>query len=325
MIKIVVLDGYTANPGDLSWDGLKQFGELTVYDRTAAEQLLERAEGAEVLLTNKVIINADAMAALPQLRYIGVLATGYNVVDIAEAHRRGIVVTNIPAYSTMSVAQMVMAHLLNITNQVALHAEAVRKGVWQQSPDFSFTLPIEENKGSLIELDGLTLGIVGLGNTGSATARMAQTMGMKVMAVSSKSEETLNRMGIRKATGYEQLFSEADVVSLHCPLNDETHHLVNSERLALMKPSAILINTGRGPLLDEQAVADALTNGKLYAVGVDVLTEEPPRKGSPLISAPRCYITPHIAWASAAARRRLIDIATSNVAAFLHGEPQNRI
>ena len=325
MTKIVVLDGYTANPGDLSWDGLKQFGELTVYDRTAAEQLLERAEGAEVLLTNKVIINADAMAALPQLRYNGVLATGYNVVDIAEAHRRGIVVTNIPAYSTMSVAQMVMAHLLNITNQVALHAEAVRKGAWQQSPDFSFTLPKEENKGSLIELDGLTLGIVGLGNTGTATARMAQAMGMKVMAVSSKSEETLNRMGIRKATGYEQLFSEADVVSLHCPLNDETHHLVNSERLALMKPSAILINTGRGPLLDEQAVANALTEGKLYAVGVDVLTEEPPRKGSPLISAPRCYITPHIAWASAAARRRLIDIATSNVAAFLHGEAQNRI
>lgn len=325
MTKIVVLDGYTANPGDLSWDGLKQFGELTVYDRTAAEQLLERAESAEVLLTNKVIINADAMAALPQLRYIGVLATGYNVVDIAEAHRRGIVVTNIPAYSTMSVAQMVMAHLLNITNQVALHAEAVRKGAWQQSPDFSFTLPKEENKGSLIELDGLTLGIVGLGNTGTATARMAQAMGMKVMAVSSKSEETLNRMGIRKATGYEQLFSEADVVSLHCPLNDETHHLVNSERLALMKPSAILINTGRGPLLDEQAVANALTEGKLYAVGVDVLTEEPPRKGSPLISAPRCYITPHIAWASAAARRRLIDIATSNVAAFLHGEAQNCI
>ena len=318
-MKIVILDGHTANPGDLSWDGLREYGELEVYDRTAPAELLSRAEGAEVILTNKVIIDAKTMAALPCLRYIGVLATGYNVVDIAEAHRRGIVVTNIPAYSTMSVAQMVMAHLLNITNQVALHAESVRKGEWQECPDFSFT------KSPLIELDGLTLGIVGLGNTGSATARMAQAMGMQVMAVSSKTEEMLRPLGIRKASGYEQLFSEADVVSLHCPLTDETRHLVNRERLALMKSTAILINTGRGPLLDEQAVADALTEGRLYAVGVDVLTEEPPRKGSPLITAPRCYITPHIAWASAAARRRLVSIATSNVAAFLSGEPQNSI
>ena len=318
-MKIVILDGHTANPGDLSWDGLREYGELEVYDRTAPTELLSRAEGAEVILTNKVIIDAKTMAALPFLHYIGVLATGYNVVDIAEAHRRGIVVTNIPAYSTMSVAQMVIAHLLNITNQVALHAESVRRGEWQECPDFSFT------KSPLIELDGLTLGIVGLGNTGSATARMAQAMGMQVMAVSSKTEEMLRPLGIRKASGYEQLFSEADVVSLHCPLTDETRHLVNRERLALMKPTAILINTGRGPLLDEQAVADALTEGRLYAVGVDVLTEEPPRKGSPLITAPRCYITPHIAWASAAARRRLVSIATSNVAAFLSGEPQNSI
>lgn len=319
MIKIVILDGYTANPGDLSWDGLKELGELTVYDRTTPEQLPSRAEGAEVLLTNKVIIDAKTMNALPDLRYIGVLATGYNVVDIAEAHRRGIVVTNIPAYSTMSVAQMVMAHLLNITNQVAIHAEAVRRGEWQQSLDFSFT------KTSLIELDGLLLGIVGLGHTGMATARMAQAMGMQVMAMSSKSEGTLRQLGIRKAKDYEQLFSEADVVSLHCPLTDETYHLVNGERLALMKPSAILINTGRGPLLDEQAVAEALANNRLQAVGVDVLTEEPPRNGSPLITAPRCHITPHIAWASSAARRRLIDIAIANVAAFLRGEALNRI
>lgn len=318
-MKIVILDGYTANPGDLSWDGLGKLGELTVYDRTAPEQLLDRAQDAEVLLTNKVIIDANAMAVLPKLRYIGVLATGYNVVDIAEAHRRGIVVTNIPAYSTMSVAQMVMAHLLNITNQVALHAETVRKGEWEQSLDFSFT------KSPLIELDGLTFGIIGLGNTGTATARMAQAMGMKVMAVSSKTEKMLRSLGIRKATGYEQLFREADVVSLHCPLTDETRHLVNRERLSWMKPTAILINTGRGPLLDEQAVAEALAEGKLYAVGVDVLTEEPPRKGSPLITAPRCYITPHIAWASAAARRRLIDVAIGNVEAFLRGEALNRI
>lgn len=318
-MKTVILDGYTANPGDLSWDGLREFGELQVYDRTAPGQLLSRAEGAEVLLTNKVIIDGETMAALPCLRYIGVLATGYNVVDIGEAHRRGIAVTNIPAYSTMSVAQIVMAHLLNITDHVALHAEAVADGEWQASPDFSFT------KSPLIELDGLTMGIVGLGNIGRQVACMAQAFGMKVTAVSSKTEEALASMGIRKAKDCDELFRQADVVSLHCPLTDETRHLVSRERLALMKPSAILINTGRGPLLDEQAVADALAEGRLYAAGVDVLEEEPPRGGSPLIGAPRCYITPHIAWASAAARRRLIDIATANVAAYVRGEALNRI
>lgn len=318
-MKIVVLDGFTANPGDLSWDALREIGNLEVYDRTAPEELLSRAEGAEVLLTNKVVIDAKAMAALPCLRYIGVTATGYNVVDVAEAHRRNIVVTNIPAYSTMSVAQMVMAHLLNITNQVALHSDAVKQGDWEQSPDFSFT------KSPIIELDGLTMGIIGLGNIGSATARMAQAMGMKVIAISSKAKEELLQIGITKAESYEQLFSEADIVSLHCPLTDETHHLVNRERLSLMKPTAILINTGRGPLLDEAAVAEALTAKKLFAVGIDVLAEEPPHKGNPLVSAPRCYITPHIAWASKAARRRLIDIVISNVKAFARGEVQNQV
>ena len=340
-MNIVILDGYTTDPSGLLWDGFKEFGELQIYDRTAPEELMGRAKDAEVLLTNKVVIDAKAMAALPKLRYIGVLATGYNVIDIAEAHRRDIVVTNIPAYSTMSVAQMVMAHLLNITNQVALYAEAVRRGDWERSPDFClppplskregvlshrFTLPSEgPGEASLIELDGLTFGIVGLGNIGKQVARMAQAIGMQVMAVSSKPEEELAQMGIQKAKNYEQLFGEADVVSLHCPLTDETCHLVNRERLALMKPTAILINTGRGPLLDEAAVAEALKAGKLYAVGVDVLTEEPPRGGSPLIKAPRCFITPHIAWASEAARRRLIDIAIGNVAAFLQGKFLNRI
>ena len=318
-MKIVVLDGFTANPGDLSWDELGEIGKLEVYDRTAPEELLSRAEGAEVLLTNKVIIDAETMAALPCLRYIGVTATGYNVVDIAEAHQRNIIVTNIPAYSTMSVAQMVMAHLLNITNQVALHSDAVKQGEWKQSPDFSFT------KSPITELDGLTMGIIGLGNIGSATARMAQAMGMKVMAISSKTEEALLQIGVQKAKNYEQLFSEADVISLHCPLTNDTHHIINQERLSLMKSTAIIINTGRGPLLDEEAVAEALSTKKIYAVGIDVLTEEPPLKGSPLISAPRCYITPHIAWASKAARRRLIDIAISNVKAFACGEPQNQV
>lgn len=316
-MKIVELDGYAANPGDLSWDGLRQLGELTVYDRTAPEEVLERARGAQVILTNKVVITGELMDQLPGLRYIGVLATGYNVVDIPAAARHGIVVTNIPAYSTMSVAQMVMAHLLNITNQVALHSNAVKKGEWQNCPDFTFSLT------PLIELDGKTLGIVGVGNTGWATARMAQSMGMRILACSSKGADALKQMGIEKADSYEQLFRQADVLSLHCPLTEETRHLVNAERLGWMKPTAILINTGRGPLVDEAALADALNGGRIMAAGIDVLEEEPPRNGSPLIVARNCYITPHIAWATKAARERLVDIAVANVKAFLRGEPQN--
>lgn len=316
-MKIVELDGYAANPGDLSWDGFKELGDLTVYDRTAPGDVLERAKGAQVILTNKVLITEELMEQLPELRYIGVLATGYNVVDIPAAHKRGIIVTNIPAYSTMSVAQMVIAHLLNITNQVALHSAAVKQGEWQRNKDFSFSLT------PLIELDGKTLGIVGLGNTGTATARIAQSMGMRILAYSSKSREALQQMGIEKAESYEQLFREADVLSLHCPLTEETKHLVNAERLKLMKPTAILINTGRGPLVDEAALADALNEGRIMAAGVDVLQEEPPRKGSPLIEARNCYITPHIAWATKAARERLLNIALENIKAFMEGKPQN--
>lgn len=316
-MKIVELDGYAANPGDLSWDGFKELGDLTVYDRTAPGNVLERAKGAQVILTNKVLITEELMEQLPELRYIGVLATGYNVVDIPAAHKRGIIVTNIPAYSTMSVAQMVIAHLLNITNQVALHSAAVKQGEWQRNKDFSFSLT------PLIELDGKTLGIVGLGNTGTATARIAQSMGMRILAYSSKSREALQQMGIEKAESYEQLFREADVLSLHCPLTEETKHLVNAERLKLMKPTAILINTGRGPMVDEVALADALNEGRIMAAGIDVLQEEPPRKGSPLIEARNCYITPHIAWATKAARERLLNIALENIKAFMEGKPQN--
>lgn len=316
-MKIVELDGYAANPGDLSWDGLKQLGELTVYDRTAPQDVLERARGAQVILTNKVLITAELMDQLPELRYIGVLATGYNVVDIPAARKHGIVVTNIPAYSTMSVAQMVMAHLLNITNRVALHSEAVKQGEWQNCKDFTFSLTPQT------ELDGKTFGIVGLGNTGLATARIAQSLGMLVLAYSSKSPKVLREMGIEKAESYEQLFRQADVLSLHCPLTEETRHLVNAERLSLMKPTAILINTGRGPLVDEAALAQALNEGRIMAAGVDVLEEEPPRKGSPLIGAQNCFITPHIAWATKAARERLMNIAVANVKAFQEGNPQN--
>ena len=317
MKKIVVLDGYAANPGDISWEPWKELGELTVYERTAPDETVARCKDAEIVLTNKVILDAKVIEQLPALRYIGVLATGYNVVDLEAARRHDIVVTNIPAYSTLSVAQMVFAHLLNITHHVAQHAERVNDGAWQNAKDFCFW------DSELIELDGLTLGIVGLGNIGQAVARIAQTFGMKVMAYSSKSEEALAEMGIQKAASYEDVFRTADVVSLHCPLNAQTKHLVNAERLALMKPSAILINTGRGPLIDEQALADALNNGKIYAAGVDVLTQEPPRAGSPLIGARNCYITPHVAWATRAARERLDKIAFDNVRAFLDGCPRN--
>ena len=317
MKKIVVLDGYAANPGDIGWEPWKALGELKVYERTAPEETVARCKDAEIVLTNKVIFDAKVIEALPALRYIGVLATGYNIVDLEAASKHGIIVTNIPAYSTLSVAQMVFAHLLNITHHVAQHAERVTNGAWQNSKDFCFW------DSELIELDGLTLGIVGLGNIGRAVARIAQTFGMKVMAYSSKSEETLAEMGIRKAASYEDVFRTADVVSLHCPLNAQTKHLVNAERLALMKPSAILINTGRGPLIDEEALADALNSGKIYAAGVDVLTQEPPRAGSPLIGARNCYITPHVAWATRAARERLDKIAFDNVRAFLDGCPRN--
>lgn len=318
-MKIVVLDAYTANPGDLSWDPLSALGQLEIYDRTAPEDVVVRATGAEVVLVNKVKITREVMAALPELRYVGVLATGYNVVDIQAAHEHGVVVTNVPAYSTMSVAQMVFAHLLNITNSVAQYTGEVKGGKWSSCEDFCFyNVP-------LTELDGRTMGIVGLGNTGMAVARIARAFGMKVVAMSSKSVEMLETLGICKAESYEELFASADVLSLHCPLAEDTLHLVNAERLALMKSNAILINTGRGPLVDEQALADALNQGRLRAAGVDVLSEEPPQNGNPLLAARNCYITPHIAWATAEARQRLLATAIENVKAFVEGTPQNTI
>lgn len=317
MKKIVVLDGYAANPGDISWEPWKALGELTVYDRTAPEEVVARAAGAEMVLTNKVVLSAEVMKQLPDLRYVGVLATGYNVVDLEAARAQGVVVTNIPAYSTASVAQMVFAHLLNITHHVADHAASVTAGDWQRSADFCYWLsPLEE-------LQGLTFGIVGLGNTGKATARIAQAFGMEVLAYSSKSDEALAALGIRKAASYEELFATADVLSLHCPLTPDTKHLVNAAHLALMKPTAIVINTGRGPLVDEQALAEALNAGRIAAAGVDVLTQEAPREGSPLIGARNCYITPHIAWATGAARKRLMQVALENVMAYLGGKAQN--
>ncbi len=316
-MKIAVLDAYTANPGDLSWAELQGLGKVTIYDRTAPEDVVQRASDAEAVLVNKVKLTREVLDRLPRLRYVGVLATGYNVVDMAAARELGIVVTNVPAYSTMSVAQMVFAHLLNICNNVAHYSEDVKAGQWAVSEDFCFY------NTPLLELAGKTMCIVGLGNIGMAVAKMAQAFGMKVLALSSKTAEELQKSGIRKALSYEELFAGADVLSLHCPLDEGTYHFVNAERLGRMKPSAILINTGRGPLVDEQALADALNSGRLYAAGIDVLTEEPPANGSPLLGARNCHITPHIAWASAEARERLLAVAAENIKAFVEGRPQN--
>lgn len=317
IMKIVALDGYAANPGDLSWDELKALGECTIYERTAPEEVPERAAGAEIVLTNKVVLNAETIAALPELKYIGVLATGYNIVDITAAKERGIIVTNIPAYSTSSVAQMVFAHILNIAQQVQHYAEEVRKGRWSSNPDFCFW------DTPLIELRGKKIGIVGLGHTGYTTARIAIGFGMEVHAYTSKSPFQLPPE-IKKME-LEELFRTCDIISLHCPLTDSTRELVNAKRLKLMKPTAILINTGRGPLINEQDLADALNNGTIFAAGLDVLSQEPPRADNPLFSAKNCYITPHIAWASTAARERLMQIMLENVKAYLNGKPTNNV
>ena len=314
-MKITVLDGYGLNPGDLSWEPIAQLGELTVFPRTSAEEFYAHAEGADILLTNKTLITAEHIDRLPDLKYIGILATGYNVVDIEAARKHGIPVCNIPAYSTRSVAQMVFALLLAITNRVEHYAEENRKGRWSRNPDFCYW------DTPLMELSGKKMGIVGLGHTGMATARIALAFGMEVYACTSKSPLQLGT-DIRKSK-MEELFSACDVISLNCPLTPETHHLVNPHTLALMKPGAILINTGRGPLINEQDLADALNNGTIYAAGVDVLSQEPPRADNPLLSARNCYITPHIAWASTAARERLMQIMLENIKAYQDGKPVN--
>lgn len=310
-MKIVVLDGYALNPGDLSWTGMEALGELTVYERTSPSEVLERSAGAEVLITNKTVITAEHMAALPQLKYIGVLATGYNVVDIDEARNRGIVVTNIPAYSTASVAQMVFAHVLNITQRVGYYATENANGRWTNSVDFCYW------DTDLVELDGKKMGIVGLGNIGRATARIAQAFGMEVLVVTSKEQSALPE-GMKKVT-LDELFVQSDVVSLHCPLTPDTKEMVNAARLQTMKPSAILINTGRGPLVNEQDLADALNGGRIAAAGLDVLSVEPSVADNPLLGARNCFITPHIAWATKEARIRLMDIAVNNLKSYQEG------
>ena len=315
-MKIVILDGFSVTQNDLNWNALQALGaQVIVYERTRPSETIARCSEAAAVLTNKVIISAEVMNALPSLRYIGVLATGYNVVDCEAAHQRGIVVTNIPAYSTDSVAQLVFAHLLNVTNSVAHYAEARQQ--WPVSKDFMWM------DTPLMELAGKTFAIYGLGNIGTAVARIAQAFGMNVVAVSSRTAEALPE-GIRKVT-WEEALREADVLSLHCPLTPQTREKVNAEALSRMKPTAILINTGRGPLVNEQAVAAALHQGTLAAYCTDVLSTEPPAADNPLLTAPRCFVTPHIAWATKEARSRLIQTATANLKAFLQGRPVNRV
>lgn len=317
-MKICILDGYSLNPGDLDWSPVERLGDVTLFDRTPADKIVERAADADIVLTNKVPFSADTLRQLPRLRFICVLATGYNIIDTEAAARQGVVVANIPAYSTMSVAQMAFAHILNITNHVASYAREVADGKWTNCPDFCFW------DSALTELAGKTMGIVGLGNTGMATARIAVAMGMKVVAMTSKSADTLPE--VITPAPLDDVLASADVVSLHCPLTPSTRHLINAASIAKMKPSAILINTGRGPLVDEQAVADALNGGRLAAFGADVLSQEPPRGDNPLLSARNCFLTPHIAWATLEARTRLMSTATENVRQFIAGEPvANRV
>ena len=316
-MKIVILDGFTANPDDLSWKELEELGDLTVYERTMPGQTVERAADAEIVLTNKVIIGRREMEQLPKLRYIGVLATGYNVVDMEAVRRRGVIVTNVPAYSTESVAQMVFAHLLTVTNRTEYYALQNRQGRWCENPDFCYW------DTTLTELSGKTFGIVGLGHIGSRVAQIALAFGMKVKALTSKSAEVLPQ-GIQKV-GLQELLSTSDVISLHCPLTDATRQLINAETLRLMKPTAILINTGRGPLVNDADVADALRDNRLYAYCADVLTEEPPKPDHPLLQLPNAFITPHIAWATTEARTRLLQTAVANVRAFINGQPQNTV
>lgn len=317
-LKIVVLDGYTLNPGDLSWKDLEALGTVKIYDRTHPGEVVERATGAQVVLTNKTVLDGEALSQLPDLKYIGVLATGYNVVNLEAARRQGITVTNIPAYSTDSVAQMVFAHLLNITQRVGHYAEEVASGHWTKQADFSYW------NTPLVELAGKTLGVIGLGHTGMATARIALAFGMQVLAYTSKSAAELPA-GIRKADSLEQVFSDSNVVSLHCPLTETTKNLVNLERLKLMKREAVLINTGRGGLVNETDLAEALEKGLLAAAGVDVLSSEPPVPGHPLVGVKNCFITPHIAWATLEARQRLMGQAVRNIEAFLSGQPINTV
>jgi glycerate dehydrogenase len=314
-MKIVALDGYTLNPGDLSWDGIRALGDCVIYDRSAPEEVVARATGADVVLTNKTILSRETLSRLPGLKFISVLATGFNVVDVSAARERGIPVSNVPAYGTRAVAQMTMALLLELAQHAGHHARTAREGRWSKCPDYCYwDFP-------LLELDGLTMGIVGFGRIGRATADLATAFGMKVLACARTPPTTATGAG--QFVSLEELLRRSDVVSLHCPLTPDTKQLINAVRLAWMKPAAILLNTSRGGLIDETALAAALNEGRIGAAALDVLSVEPPTAGNVLLGAKNCLVTPHIAWAARAARVRLLETTVENIKAFGRGAPQN--
>jgi len=317
-MKIVVLDGYTTNPGDLSWQGIESLSaDCTVYERTEAQQVLARAAGAECLLVNKVVLNQALLQQLPKLKYIGVLATGVNVIDLPAARALGICVTNIPAYGPASVAQMVFSHLLNLVQPVSYYAATVREGRWSASPDFCYY------DHSMLELEGMTMGLVGFGAIAQRVAKLAEAFGMRLLVHARRRPETLPANA--EYVSCDELFSRSDVVSLHCPLNDENQQMVSAARLDLMKSSAYLINTARGPLVDEVALHKALRDKDIAGAALDVLSQEPPAADNPLLALDNCVITPHIAWATLAARGRLLTIAEHNLRAFINGRVINQV
>jgi len=320
-MKIVILDGYTVNHGDLSWDDMKEFGEVTVYDRTDRnfEAIVSRIGDAEIVLENKINMTREIMDACPNLKYIGELATGYNNIDIAAAKEKGIVVTNIPAYSTASVAQLAIALLLEICHHTAHHNDLVHQGEWTSCPDTMFY----DHACPIIELSGKTLGIIGFGQIGQSVARIAKAMGMNVLAHSRSVRE--EGKALAEYVPLDELLAKSDVISLHCPLFPETKGIINAENISKMKDGVIILNTSRGPLINEADLAEALKSGKVYAAGVDVVSIEPMQADNPLLSAPNCFITPHMAWMSTEARTRLIDIAVNNIRAYLAGAPVNNV
>lgn len=315
-MKIVVLDGYTLNPGDLSWEGLEKLGELTVYDRTSADQVVERAKDAEIIFTNKTPLGEDILVQLPALKFIGILATGYNIVNTDVAKKNGIIVSNVPGYSTMSVVQLTFAMLLELTLHVQRHSDSVMDGKWARSADFCFwDYP-------LIELADKTIGIIGFGSIGEKVADVATAFGMKVIGSKRHHTDQSHRSNFRWAD-VPELLAQSDVVSIHTPLTPETQGLMNKDTLALMKPTAFLLNTSRGPLVVDQDLADALNNDIIAGAGIDVLSKEPPAADNPLFKAKNCLITPHIAWATKEARTRLMAITVDNLSAFINGNPVN--